>query len=293
MQDFYIGVDGGGTKTRAIIQDEIGNLLGSGESGPANVTSSVMGSWQSVRQAINLALNQIKIDNLKNARLHVGLGLAGSTEVPSARSAFLNVPHPYHTLVLNNDAYTACLGAHGGGNGGIIILGTGSIGFQIENEIVSRAGGYGFPHSDEGGGAWLGMECVRALFHAVDGIQPWTPLLKKIFSSNQDDLAQFTAFSSEAKPSDFAELARPLVEALKDPDPLALRLIREAALHVDRLWDALQMKSTTSLPFCLLGGLAPFIRPYISNRLRATLVSSQFDATIGAIMMLKKQMHAE
>jgi glucosamine kinase len=290
MQDLFIGVDGGGTRTKAIVQDETGKVLGTGQGGPGNIKTSVMGSWQSVRNAISEALNKAQIYDTHDYRLHVGLGMAGSTEVPAARSAFLNVPHPYHTLLLNTDAYVACLGVHGGNDGGIIIIGTGTIGFQIENEITSRAGGYGFPHSDEGGGAWLGMELARATFNAFDDIVPWTPLLRKVFERFQQDIYQFSTFANQAKPGDFGDLAPILVEALQESDPFAVHLIEEAAHKIDQIWDSLKLKATKSLPFCLLGGLAPFIQPYVSHRLRATLVPRQQDAMTGAIMMLRKHM---
>ncbi len=290
MQDLFVGVDGGGTRTKAILQDEKGATLGSGQAGPGNIKTSVMGSWQSVRFAINDALHKANIHDLKNYRLHVGLGMAGSTEVPAARTAFLNVPHPYHTLLLNTDAYVACLGVHGGNDGAIIIIGTGVIGYQIEKGLTRRVSGYGFPHSDEGGGAWLGMELARATFQAYDGRQAWTPLLKRVFERFQKEIYQFSTFANQAKPADFGDLAPMLIEALNDNDPFATRQIKLAATEIDSVWDAMKSKTTQPLPCCLLGGLAPFIQPHVSHRLRAQLVPRKFDATVGAVMMLKKHM---
>ncbi len=290
MQDLFIGVDGGGTKTRATLQDEQGNILGKGEGGPGNIKTSVMGSWQSVRTAINSAVANANISDVERYQVHVGLGMAGSTEVPASRASFLNVPHPYHTLILDSDAAVACIGAHAGEDGAIILAGTGVMGFQIENATESRVGGYGFPHSDEGSGAWLGMELARATFQAYDGRQPWTPLLRKVFERFQEDIFQFSTFANQAKPGDFAELTPLLIEALNENDPFAVCQIKIAAHEIDRLWDALKAKSTRPLPCCLLGGIAPFIEPYLSHRMRASLVSRKFDATIGAIMLLKQHM---
>jgi glucosamine kinase len=290
MQDLFIGVDGGGSKTRATLQDEMGNTLGKGEGGPGNIKTSVMGSWQSVRSAINNALSNANIPDIERYQIHVGLGMAGSTEVPASRASFLNVPHPYHTLILDSDASAACIGAHGSSDGAIILVGTGVMGFQIENAIESRVGGYGFPHSDEGGGAWLGMELSRATFQAFDGRQPWTPLLRTVFDRFQQDIFQFSTFANQAKPGDFAELAPLLIEALNENDPFAVCQIKMAAHEIDRLWDALKAKATRILPCCLLGGIAPFLEPYLSHRLRANIVLRKFDATIGAIMLLKQHM---
>src|SRR5437764_1049925 len=66
----------------------------------------------------------------------------------------------------------ANLGAHAGGDGGIVIVGTGSIGFARVGEEVYTIGGYGFPVSDEGSGADLGLSAIRRSLWARDGRTP-------------------------------------------------------------------------------------------------------------------------
>ena len=77
-------------------------------------------------------------------------------------------PHPFRSVVYANDATIACIGAHGGTDGGIVIVGTGSVGFAVVEGREIRVGGYGFPISDEGSGADLGLHAIRLALRAYD-----------------------------------------------------------------------------------------------------------------------------
>lgn len=291
MEDLFIGVDGGGTKTEAVIQNDKGQIVGVGQAGPGNVKTSPQGSFKAVQDSIHQALQKAEIHDLKNYRLHVGLGMAG-TEAPEAKRAFLEIPNPFHTMVLNSDAYVACLGVHGGKNGAIIIIGTGVIGFQIENATSSRVGGYGFPHSDKGGGAWLGLKLLSTTFKAHDGRHEWTPLLERTFAHFDKNIQKMISFaiSSAAKPANFGEFAPYVIEAIEEKDPFAIELIHEAAEEIDQIWQALKDKAEGALTCALLGGIAPFIQPYLSHHLRSRLVGRKMNAPQGAILMLKQKM---
>ncbi len=82
----------------------------------------------SIYSALSNAVEAANI-NLNDYDCHVGMGLAGS-EVEGAYQEFLTTPHHFKTLQVSSDAHTACLGAHAGEDGGIIIIGTGVVGFK-------------------------------------------------------------------------------------------------------------------------------------------------------------------
>ncbi|HEX2549057.1 MAG TPA: BadF/BadG/BcrA/BcrD ATPase family protein, partial [Gammaproteobacteria bacterium] len=151
-QDIFIGVDGGGTKSKIRIEDKDGNVLGQAVGGPANIRISVENAWRSIYSTIRdiLAPLNITLEN-PDYRFHACFGLAGC-EVTDAYHAFLQESHPFQTLELISDAHAACVGAHLGQDGAIIIVGTGVVGYQALSDINSRVGGWGFPHDDEGGG---------------------------------------------------------------------------------------------------------------------------------------------
>ena len=134
----YIGIDGGGTSCRARIEDAAGNVLGQGTAGPATTRIGVDRSMQAVRAASEAAAIDACLTPSALCHTIAGVGLAG-IDRKGAREALMNVTHPFQDVVFASDANIACLGAHRGRDGGIVVLGTGSIGFASVNgrELVS------------------------------------------------------------------------------------------------------------------------------------------------------------
>lgn len=288
-QNIFIGIDGGGTKTKLRMEDEKGNLLAQSRGGPANIRLSVTNSWNSIYGAVRRALKSanLEIDN-PNYRFHVGFGLAG-TEISDAIHEFLATPHPFQTVVLKSDAYVACLGAHEGSDGSIIIIGTGVVGYKIDHQETLKVGGWGFPHGDEGGGAWLGMQAMRHTLQALDLRGETTPLTEAIFDFFDCNLIRLVVWANRANSSRFAEIAPFVIEYVKKEDPLALRLIRMAAEEIDKVAVALFRKGERPLPCAFFGGISPYIKPWISDRLRKNLVPRKHDATKGCIYVIRKK----
>ena len=81
---------------------------------------------------------------------------AGAPKRRSRRST-----HPFASVRFISDGLAACLGAHGGADGAIVVAGTGSIGVGLIGGRELRFGGYGFPISDEGSGADIGLQAIR------------------------------------------------------------------------------------------------------------------------------------
>lgn len=171
-------------------------------------------SWQSILNATHKELEtiSIKLDD-NNYRFHAGLGLAG-TGVPKAVKEFLSKSHPFTTLSLKSDAYAACLGAHGGQDGAIIIIGTGVIGMRIQGKEMIQVGGWGFPHSDEGSGAWLGIEAVRLTLQAHDGRIEFSPLLRAILQKFDNDFPRFVTWANESHATKLEKKKRSLQQKL-------------------------------------------------------------------------------
>src|ERR1700675_4610997 len=153
---FYIGVDGGGTSCRARIENAEGRLLGQGAAGPAATRIGADRSMQAVSAASMAAATDAGLLPTALAHTSASVGLAGFDR-KGAREALVSFPHPFGKVVYASDANIACLGAHSGRDGGIVVLGTGSVGFARVKGCELRIGGYGFPISDEGGGVALGL----------------------------------------------------------------------------------------------------------------------------------------
>ncbi len=290
--DIFIGVDGGATAAKIRVEDHTGQVLGQSVSGPANIRFSTEKAWKAIYDGLEEALKSSHIA-LKdpNYRFHIGLGLAGC-EDSEAVHEFLACPHPFSNIQLVSDAHIACVGAHQGKDGAIIVIGTGVVGYKIEKNKSTRAGGWGFPHDDEGGGAWLGLEAARLTFQWLDNRIEKSLLAEEVFAFFNHDMDRFAMWAGRANSSEFARLAPLVINHMQQEEVQSVRLIKKAAHAVDRIGIALmksQEEPETKLACSLSGGIAPFIEPWLCEELRDCLVARHGDASSGAILMIREQ----
>jgi glucosamine kinase len=289
-QHLFIGVDGGATKSIIRLEDESGVLLGKEISGPANIRLSAKESWDSIHSALNQISHSLSIDlNNKRYILHAGMGLAGS-EMKEAYHSFVNQAHPFTTLVVSSDSHTACLGAHAGDDGAIIIAGTGVVGYQREAGREIKVGGWGFPHDDEGGGAWMGLEAVKLTLKWLDGRAAETHLAKTIYAYFKEDKSQLLRWANLANSTAFAVLAPIVIQQSQQGDVDAIAILKQAARAIDSISDALHARQCDQervLPCALVGGVTTFLEPYLQASLRSRLTHCQATPDVGAIMLVR------
>ena len=278
-----LGVDGGGTGCRARLADVGGVVLGEGTGGPANIRFGIKESFAAVMQATDACLEQAGL-SLEDADIVACLALAGASE-PTHLAAARTYNLPFAHTLLTTDAHAACIGAHGGRNGGIVVVGTGSVGWGLVSGQEHRVGGWGFPVSDEGSGAWLGCEVARRVLWAYDGRRPWTALGKKVLERFEGDPHSIVRWMGQAQPRDFATLAPLVVEYSVRGDDLACELMQMAAQHIDVIAERLFSIGVPRLS--LSGGLAAAMEPWLSSSTRALLVEPQGDALSGALWLAR------
>ncbi len=279
-----MGLDAGGTRCRARIRDASGRLLGEGEAGPANARRGSRAAMDAMITAARAALVAGRLPGDGLSRVVAGAGLAGVSQ-KREMEAMRTEPHPFARLELATDFETACLGAHGGGDGGIVIVGTGSAAYARVAGAEFRFGGWGFEVGDDGGGAPLGREVVRHALRAADGLAPRGPLAEEALARLGGDQDAAVEWVGRAAPSDFGRLA-PLVFAHAERDPEAARLRGECAAHVAAL--VLRLVACGAERVALVGGLSEAIAPHLAGPARDRLVKPAADATEGALMLVRK-----
>ncbi len=288
MQAFYIGVDGGASKCSVRIEDDQGRLIGQTTTGPANIRLSMVDSWRAIDTAIQIILQPLGISiNNPDYAFHAGMGLAGC-ELSDAHQAFITHPHFFQTLTVVSDAHTACIGAHAGEDGAIIIAGTGVVGYQIQKNMTTKVGGWGFPLDDAGSGAWLGLEAVRLTLQYLDGRALASGLSQAIYHYFDDCQDRLVVWANQANSTAFAALAPIVIQQAQEQDQAALSLLQRAANEVNKVAEALMLKQSSPLPFSLIGGITPFIQPLLSGALKDRLQPCLFPPEVGAIFMIKK-----
>jgi glucosamine kinase len=279
-----LGVDGGGTKCRARLCASSGATVGEAVAGPANIRLGMEQSFAAVLQATWQCLDQAGLSSRDLSRVVACLALAGASE-PAVLAAAQAKRHPFGRTIITTDAHAACVGAHGGRDGGIIVVGTGTVGWAEFGGRRYRVGGWGLPISDEGSGAWLGCEALRRVLWAHDGRMAWTGLLSALFEQFQRDPHAIVQWTYKASPRDFGSLAPAVVERAKRGDPAGVELMELAASHVDALAARLVKLGVNRIS--LVGGLALHMRPWVSNTTQAHLVAPAGDALDGALQLAR------
>jgi glucosamine kinase len=280
----FIGVDGGGTGCRARIEDAEGQVLGTGLAGPAAVRLGIEKSLAALVSACRAAVADAGLPEKALAEMDAGVGLAGIGRI-GALEELLKQPHPFRSVVYVNDARAACIGAHGGKDGGIVIIGTGSVGYALVGGQEIRVGGYGFPISDEGSGADLGLHAIRMALRAQDGRGLVMSFTREVMARFGNDPFKAVAWMDRATATDYATFAPLVMRHADNGDPTARGIVRDAAEQIDTLIRKLVESGAPRI--ALLGGLASPMEPWLAPDVQRRLVPIEGDAVAGALRLAR------
>jgi len=283
----YLGIDGGGTRCRARIVDENGRLLGEASSGPATTRIGIEKAWRSIMEATEAAAAQAGLKREDFSRMPAGIGLAGLGR-RGAEAALKKIAHPFASVIFVSDGMVACLGAHSGADGAIVVAGTGSVGVGLIGGREIRLAGYGFPVSDEGSGADIGLQVVRLALRAADRRGEISPLLSEVLGAFDHDPYQAVAWSEEARATDYAALAPIVLRHANQGDPIGRRIVERAADAIGDLLDLFLARGIDRLS--LVGGLSDAIAPWLTPDLRARLKRPDADAAAGALLIARRRL---
>jgi glucosamine kinase len=286
QRELLLGVDGGGTRCRARLAESSGAVLAEGSAGAANIRFGIEQSCAAVIEATLQCLRQAGLSYAHLEDTVACLALAGATE-PMELAKAQAQKLPFRRALITTDAHAACIGAHSGRDGGILIVGTGTVGWAMVRGRHYRVGGWGFPISDEGSGAWLGGEAVRRVLWAHDGRIAWTDLLRAISSEFQEDPHAIVRWATRARPGEFGKFAPPVVEHASRGDAVGRELVAGAARYLDAL--AARLIASGAERIALMGGLAAHIEPWLAAETRRHLVPPQGDALTGALHLAQAE----
>ena len=237
-QHSVVGVDGGGTKTEAVILDADMRVIGEGRSGPSNpLRVGLTSAAAAVKEAIDEACASAKIRRSDVDAAEVGLAGARRQELRERMREML-LPLGIRDVEVVTDADIALHGATDGAPGLVVIAGTGSIccGINSRGKRVC-AGGWGPIAGDEGAGAWLSRQALRAVAHASDGRGPETLLTEFACNyfhvSTADDLTT-AIYAPTITNERIAGFGKDVVEAAKRKDRIAEQIISEGGRELGR-----------------------------------------------------------
>jgi glucosamine kinase len=285
---YWIGVDGGGSRTRARLCDDCGQTLADGQAGPSALAQGVQQAWQQVQKAVAAAAASAGLPAPDWRHCALGLGLSGAN-LPGAAQCFLQAAPPCAVLALDSDAWIGLLGAHGDRPGALLIAGTGSVGMARDIQGQRRSvGGWGWANGDEGSGAWLGLAAVRHAQRVLDGRESHGPLASAVLRVTGDNSPALLAWQRTAGQTGHAALA-PLVFEHEAADPKAARLLRQA--QAELLLIAQALDPLAQLPVVLAGSVAQRLAPRLAPFLGGRCVPAKADALAGALQLVHAPVH--
>jgi N-acetylglucosamine kinase-like BadF-type ATPase len=233
-----VGVDGGGTRTRAVILDG-DRVLGEGTSGPSNpLRVGVANGAAAIREAIDKACSAALID--RDDLVAAGIGLAGvrRKDIRTRMRDVLIETLAIKNIELMTDGDIALYGATDGAPGIVVISGTGSIcvGVNRQGKHVF-AGGWGPVAGDEGSGSWIARRALQAVAQATDERGPKTTLTQAACEYFQvaapNDLA--TAIYAPTVTNDrIAGFSKLVIETARAGDTVARNILADAGRELGK-----------------------------------------------------------
>lgn len=262
VTELVLGVDGGGTKTRAVIMDERGEILGEGRAGPSNpLRVGVGAAMTAIRQAVDRACAAARVRRGEIVAAEIGLAGVKRQDVREhMREALSELGIGLFDVV--PDADIALFGATGGAPGLVVIAGTGSVCCGTNARGKSAyAGGWGPMVGDEGSGSWIARRALQAVAKATDGRAAKTSLVDascEYFNVAQpEDLA--TAIYAAGMTNDrIAGFARYVIDAARERDAVAREIVVDAGRELGQAACAIIGKlhmGRESFPVGYVGGV--------------------------------------
>lgn len=288
QQQYFLGVDGGGSKCRVLLTNEQGEALGEGISGPANPNQGLDLAINSILSATEQALKEAGLSSQCIDQIHAGVGLAG-VNLPKYRRMLEQWDHPFAQMYITTDLEIACLGAHDGEDGAVIISGTGSVGMVRINGQQHSFGGYGFGVGDQGSGAWIGHQAVVNSLLALDGLIPMSELVDKLLSFTQcTDAQQMAEKMSNLPPSAYARLAPLVIErAETQKDAIALDIVMSAADYINKLFRKLLAYHPPRV--AMIGGLSAPLQNWLAEDVRPHIQTAIHSPEVGAVLFVQQK----
>ena len=295
----FLGIDGGGTKTRCVVGDEhrvLGTALTSSckmqRVGEDEARRALRAVVKDACDAAGVSANRID---------QACIGIAGITDttviewVQRALAQVISAP-----IEVVSDVVIALEAAFGDGAGCIVVAGTGSIAMgRNEKGILIRAGGWGPSVSDEGSGYWIGRAAVSATLRAYDSGKS-TALLPAIMDAwKLSNREEFTRMAGSAPPPDFAQLFPRVLQVAEMGDAIATDIVMRAGFElaelalvvIRQLWPDQQR-----VRVAVAGGVlqnSRIIRQVFSSTLRCArpdiaLTFGNIEAVMGALILARK-----
>jgi len=288
MNFIVIGIDGGGSKTHAMVADEHGRTIAE-TVGPGSAVrpGRAEESANVISDVVRDALASCDMTHVTPRVLCVGVAGAGRETERNQLWQALVGRDLASELVIHSDFSIALDDAFGDGPGVLLISGTGSVAFgRGPAGATARCGGWGPVCGDEGSGAWIGRRALSVVTAAADGREPDTALTGAILTAAQvNETSDLIGWAANATPAQLATLAPTVLSVADSGDLRANALVsltvEELVLHVRALARQLFGDERASVPVALTGGMLArgnALRKRLEHRIKSAVPGATVSA---------------
>jgi len=300
--NYFIGIDGGGTKTKVTLVDENLNVISEGVGEPSNFL--VFNIDEVANSILELVSNICTKENFELSKVNsILIGTAGA----GRRDDAIRLENAVHNkakeknIAINNfyvesDARIALEGAFAGKPGSILIAGTGSIMFGKDADgNIYRVGGFGRILGDEGSGFHIGRAGLSAIAKSFDGRNATTLLTELV--KQKFNISDSTQLINEVYKNNFdiPQVAPLVIKAATKGDEICKEIldseINELVQHINAMKEKINEKV---LSVSLIGGTittdnfyANMFRAKVEEIPNVKIVEAKYPPEIGATLMAK------
>lgn len=253
--DYIIGIDGGGTKTETIAYDLEGNEIAKALTGFSNLVSGKEEALRNIMSGIKACVDILGREGVKG----IYLGLAGVEVGDNKKVVEKEIYDKFNIRpVVKNDSELALKAMLKGEDGILVISGTGSIVFGINNGIEGKSGGWGHLLGDEGSGYAISIEAFKRITTEYDEGKPQSALtirvLKQLNMTTIDDIIGFIYSNPK---NEIAAIAPIVANMANEGDCICKEILinegRRLAITAERLYKKLNFKGAVKV--ALVGGV--------------------------------------
>lgn len=207
---YFLGIDGGGTKTRFNVIDENNNIIFDGFSGPSSIdTVDLKTTYKNVVEYVNNLPYQFN-------SIHFGVGgVYTDKDIELLLDLLRDIENVSEdcSISASNDVYNLYSVALGRENGMVVISGTGSVCYGQKGLNSTRIGGYGYKEGDPGSGYSIGLMALQTACKYMDGREKVSKISVQILNSlNIKTYAELGDFVSHLDRTKIASLAKLVLE---------------------------------------------------------------------------------
>lgn len=276
---FFLGIDGGATKTLGRLHAIDDGKTYEGRSGPSSLS---LGVDAAVSTIVALAQELCRQAGCHSQQLYVVCGLAGAGESTLSQQARQALEAHFGQVDVVTDAKTSAYGANLGQPVAVVALGTGSVAMTLDEQGSERQiGGWGLLVGDEGGGARLGVNAVAAMLWEFDrhgqAVSATGRFLQSQLGHSSDAIL---GWLRRATPTQYAALVPGILQH-KDTCPLARQVFAQHMQGVERLIASTEQQ----LPVVLTGGLAAISLAHLSSAAKSRVITARGSSLDGACLL--------